>query len=94
VIPLTIIEPAAIKGQHTAGFDTRDIGYGTLNAPAAAYLGIANILEGYRSDVDLTITVTTRTPDGLILPSRTVQIHWQKWNKSLLNDRAAAFPDG
>jgi hypothetical protein len=79
---------------NTAGFDTRDTGYGTLNAPAAAYLGIANILEGYRSDVDLTITVTTRTPDGLILPSRTVQIHWQKWNKSLLRDRAAAAPDG
>jgi hypothetical protein len=77
---------------NTAGFDTRDIGYGALNAPAAAYLGIANMLEGHRSDEDLTITVTTRTPDGLIFPSRTVQIHWQKWDKSVLQARAAADP--
>jgi hypothetical protein len=75
-----------------ASFDTRDIGYGTLNAPAAAYLGIANMLEGYRSDEDLTITVTTGTLDGLIFPSRTVQIHWQKWDKALLRERAAAAP--
>jgi hypothetical protein len=77
---------------NAARFDTRDIGYGTLNAPAAAYLGIANMLESYRSDEDLTITVTTRTPDGLVFPSRTVQIHWQKWDKSLLGERAAAAP--
>jgi hypothetical protein len=76
-----------------ARFDTRDVGYGTLDAPAAAYLGIANVLEGYRRDEDLTITVTTRTPDGLVLPSRTVQIHWQKWDKSLLRRQAAAAPD-
>jgi hypothetical protein len=73
-----------------AGFATRDIGYGTLNAPAAAYLGIANMLEGHRAVDDLTITVTTRTPDGLIFPSRTVQIHWQKWNKSQLPEHASA----
>jgi hypothetical protein len=73
---------------NAAGFDTSDIGYGTLNAPAAAYLGIANMLEGYRSDTDLTITVTTRTLDGLIFPSRTVQIHWQKWDRSLFREPA------
>src|SRR5262249_13695647 len=72
-----------------AGFDIRDTGFGTLNAPSASYLGIANILEGYRSGDDLTISVTTRTPDGIIFPSRVVQIHWQKWDKSLLGENAA-----
>jgi hypothetical protein len=75
-----------------AGFDTRDTGLGPLNAPAAAYLGIANALEGHRDADDLTITVTTRTADGLIFPSRTVQIHWQRWDKSQLRERAAAAP--
>jgi hypothetical protein len=42
---------------NAAGFDTRDIGYGTLNAPAATYLGIAIY---WRVNADLTITVTTR----------------------------------
>lgn len=59
------------------GFETRDAGFGTLNAASAAYLGIANILEGYRSDTGMTIGVTTRSASGLIMPSRTVQIHWQ-----------------
>jgi hypothetical protein len=81
-----------LDGLNAVGFEIRDIGYGTLNAPAAAYLGIANMLEGRRSDTDLTITVTTRTPDGLILPSRTVQIHWQKWDRSLLREQVAAEP--
>ena len=54
---------------RSVGFDTRDTGYGTLNAPAAAYLSIAN--------------VTTRSAVGLILPSRTVQIHWQKSHNSI-----------
>ena len=58
-------------------------GYGTLNGPAAAYLGVANILQGYRSDTGLNISVTTRTASGFILPSRTVQIHWQKCDTSL-----------
>jgi hypothetical protein len=33
--------------------------------------------------VDVDLTITTRLSSGLILPSRTVQIHWQKWDKSL-----------
>jgi hypothetical protein len=76
---------------NAAGFDTRDIGYATLNAPTAAYLGIANMLQGHRGDDDLTITVTTHTRDGLIWPSRSVQIHWQKWDKAALDgpDRQA-----
>ena len=56
----------------------------TLNAPTAAYLGIVNMLQGYCRDLDLTISVPTRSPAGFILPSRSVQIHWQRWDKSLV----------
>ncbi len=60
------------------GFDVRDAGFGPINAPTAAYLGIANTLLGWRADTSLWISVTTRSPGGLIVPSRTVQISWQK----------------
>jgi hypothetical protein len=73
-----------------AGFDMRDIGYGPMNAPTAGYLGIANTLQGHRTADDLTITVTTRTADGLIWPSRAVEIHWQRWDKAQLDAHAAA----
>ena len=66
-----------VDGLNAVGFVMHDIGYGLLNEPAAAYLGIANILEGHRGEGDLTITVTTRAASGLIWPSRSVQIHWQ-----------------
>ena len=78
---------------RTAGFDMRDIGYGAnLNPATAAFLGIANTLMGYRSDTGVTITVTTRSADGIILPSRVVQIHWQKWDGSKHPEWAAAAP--
>jgi len=73
-----------------AGFDMRDMGYGPMNAPTASYLGIANTLQGHRAEDDLTITVTTRTASGFIWPSRAVQIHWQRWDKALLDAQAAA----
>jgi hypothetical protein len=64
----------ALRG---AGFEMRDIGHGPLNAATAAYLGIDNTLHGYRGDARLAISVVTRSAGGLVLPSRTVQIHWQ-----------------
>ena len=79
-----------LEALHAAGFDIRDIGYGPLNPLTAAYLGIANTLEGHRSDDDLTITVTTHTADSFILPSRTVKIHWQRLDGSLRGGQAAA----
>ena len=62
---------------NAAGFDMRDIGYGPLNTSAAVYLGVDNTLLGYQSATKLTVSVTTRSPGGLLFPSRTVQIHWQ-----------------
>src|SRR5262245_42777882 len=66
-----------LDGLGAAGFEMRDIGYGPLNAATAAYLGIDNTLNGYRSEARLAISVVTRSADGLVFPSRTVQIHWQ-----------------
>jgi hypothetical protein len=72
-----------------AGFDMRDIGYGTLNPLTAGYLGIDNMLEGYRRDSKLGIAITTRSPGGLILPSRIVQIHWQSREEVAQTEHAA-----
>jgi hypothetical protein len=63
---------------RAAGFDVRDAGFGPINAATAAYMGIDNTLLGWRADTSLWISVTTRTPGGLFVPSRTVQINWQK----------------
>ena len=79
---------------QAAGFDMQDLGYGPLNPLTAAYLGIANMLQGHRSSDDLTITVTTHTSDGLILPSRSIELHCQRWDPSLPGGRAAAASGG
>ena len=62
---------------RSAGFEMRDLGYGPMNPLTAAYLGVDNMLQGYRRDTKLQVGVTTRSRDGLIVPSRIVQIHWQ-----------------
>ena len=66
-----------LEALGAAGFEMRDMGLGPLNAATAAYLGIDNTLTGYRSEARLAISVLTRSPGGVIFPSRTVQIHWQ-----------------
>ena len=61
-----------------AGFAIDDIGTGTLNAAAARYLGIAGQLFGKRDATGDRISVDIRTQEGLIVPSRLIQIHWWK----------------
>jgi hypothetical protein len=58
-----------------AGFEMRDLGHGPLDALTAAHLGIDNMLQGYRREAKLAISVTTRGSGGLI-HSRLVQINW------------------
>ena len=60
-----------------AGFAVADLGIAPLNPATAALLGIDGTLSGERKATDDRITVQVRTPDGLI-PSRLLQIHWQK----------------
>jgi hypothetical protein len=64
-----------------AGFEMQDAGYGAMTPPIAAYLGVDNILLGYRRDSKLAISVTTRAPGGMMSLSRIVQIHWQTSDK-------------
>lgn len=64
---------------RTAGFEMRDAGFGpNLNPLTASYLGISNMLFGWHAEKRMWIGITTRTPDGIVLPSRTVQVVWQK----------------
>lgn len=77
---------------RAAGFDIRDLGYGTLNAPVAAYLGIDNMLQGYRNDTGVMVAVTTRSSSGLVVPSRIVQVRWQKIDKARMTEWMAAGP--
>ena len=50
----------------------------SLNPATAALLGIDGSLIARRAATDDLITIQIRSADGLILPSRLLQIHWMK----------------
>jgi hypothetical protein len=50
----------------------------SLNPAAAALLGIAGSFSARRAATDDLVTIQVRTADGLVLPSRLLQIHWMK----------------
>ena len=60
------------------GFEVEDQGLMSLNPATASLLGIAGALSARRAATDDQITIQIRTADGLILPSRLLQIHWLK----------------
>ncbi len=80
-----------LDGLEAAGFDARDIGYGYLNAGAAAFFGVDNELLGYGGKSDLTISVTTNAPSGFLLRPRTVHIQWQRWENDAGRERLRRF---
>jgi len=61
-----------------AGFTVEDLGLGPLNAPTAAYLGVAGTLLGTRAATSDQIAIQIGTLEGVIRPSRLVQIKWWK----------------
>ena len=61
-----------------AGFVVDDLGTGNLNTASARYLGVAGQLFGKRDATSDRISVDIRTPDGLVVPSRLIQLHWWK----------------
>jgi hypothetical protein len=61
-----------------AGFTVSDYGVGTLTPAGADYLGLAGTLVGERPATNDKISVQIRTPEGVIWPSRLVQIKWWK----------------
>jgi hypothetical protein len=62
------------------GFEVRDLGSGPLNAAAANYLGVANMMEADRAATDDHIVIQIGTPEGIVLASRSVQLRWYKLN--------------
>ena len=88
----------ALRG---AKFDARDIGFGLLNAQNSAFFGVENELLAYRADTDVTLSVSTSTPSGLLLRPRLVKLHWQQWGargvelreKLFAQSGGAATPD-
>lgn len=66
-------------GQLTReGFAVEDLGLMSLNPATASLLGIDGTLMAKRAATDDLITIQIRTADGLIFPSRMLQIHWMK----------------
>ncbi|HEV2546172.1 MAG TPA: hypothetical protein VGU20_02435 [Stellaceae bacterium] len=63
---------------EASGFTVQDLGLGPLNAATAAYLGIAGTLQGTRVATSDQITVQIGTLEGVIRPSRLLQIRWWK----------------
>jgi hypothetical protein len=60
------------------GFAVEDLGLMSLNPATASLLGVDGTLSAKRAATDDLITIQIRTADGLILPSRLLQIHWMK----------------
>lgn len=72
----------------SAGFTVEDLGTGTLNADAADFLGVANMLVATREATGDQINISIRTPEG-ILATRLIQMNWRNTAAS----RSAARPN-
>ncbi|MEX0645734.1 MAG: hypothetical protein WD076_10510 [Parvularculaceae bacterium] len=66
------------KALLARGFAVEDNGVGDLNPATASYLGLAGSLLAERRDARLEVSITFRTPDGLLLRPRLVQIDWRE----------------
>lgn len=75
---------------RAAGFEVTDQGLAPLDPVTAAFLGIAGSLSARRASTDDRFTMQIRTPEGLI-PSRLLQIHWNKMSESPAH--AAPLPE-
>jgi hypothetical protein len=72
-----------------AGFAVTDHGVGPMNAPTAAYLGVAGMMSALRKASHDEIAITIRTPEGLFA-STLVELRWRKGDGSFA--RAMASP--
>jgi hypothetical protein len=61
-----------------AGFVFDDQGLGPLNPGTASLLGIAAMLAAERPATRDQVWINIRTSEGLLLPSRLVQMNWRK----------------
>ena len=60
------------------GFTVSDLGTQGLNAATAAFLGVAGTLSATRAATDDVVVVQIRTEEGMIIPSRLLQLSWRK----------------
>ena len=63
-----------------SGFEMRDDGTGPLDPATAAYLGIERGLTGTHPGLGISVRVAIRSPSGLLLRPRLVQIDWGSWS--------------
>jgi hypothetical protein len=61
-----------------SGFAMNDDGTGPMDARTADFLGVARILTGRRDGTGDRVFVQIRTPEGILLPSRVVELRWWK----------------
>jgi hypothetical protein len=74
---LAEIKRACRDHLERAGFLIKDEGLGSMNAPTAAYLGVANMLTAARKASGDEIWITIRTPEG-VLRTTLVEMRWRK----------------
>jgi hypothetical protein len=75
-----------------AGFEVTDTGLLSLNPATAWMLGIDGSLTARRPATDDVFDLQIRTPDGLIFPSRLLQMNWRKISESLASAAPPAPP--
>lgn len=63
---------------RASGFEVSDLGTGPLNPATARYLGIDSMIEARRAATGDQVNVQIRSPEGLLFPTRLVQLGWRK----------------
>jgi hypothetical protein len=59
-----------------AGFVARDIGTAPMSPELAAWFSVSGFVVGWNARTRTEVRVEIRGSDGMIFPSRAVQIHW------------------
>jgi hypothetical protein len=77
-MPLDDVKRFYTTELQSAGFTVTDHGLGTLDPATARFLGIDGTLVATRAATADMITVQIRSPEGLVVPSRLLQINWRK----------------
>ena len=75
---LAAVKEFYVQALERIGFAVEDDGLGLLNPATAAYLGIAGSLLAERRSTGHELAVQIRTPDGLIVAPRLLQIQWRQ----------------
>jgi hypothetical protein len=75
--PLDNIKKLYLTGLQAAGFMVSDTGTVPLDTTTARVLGLDGTIEGERPVSGETVTIQIRSLEGILLPSRLLQIYWR-----------------